>query len=113
MKLTLEIPKKGNRKEIEKVYEVEGYELPFEIIDSVLETLDFDGAQDEAKLGLSLLKSAKKIKPLMLDIFEGLTEEELGRVSTPKLVPVIVQIFLDTKDQLTAEVKNVMKGLLK
>ena len=110
MKLTLEIPAKGNRKEIEKVYEAEGFDLPFEIVDGLLETLDLD-AKDNTALGISILKSAKKIKPLMLDIFEGLTEEELGRVSTSKLVPIIFQIFVETKEQLTAEVKNVMKGL--
>lgn len=109
MILKLEIPKKENRKEIEKVYEAEGFELPFEIVDSVLEALDFE-TNDNSALGMAILKSAKKIKPLMLEIFEGLTEEELGRVSTSKLVPVIFQIFVETKEQLTAEVKNVMMG---
>lgn len=107
MKLTLEIPKKENKKEIEKVYETEGYDLPFEIVDSVLEALDF--SDDKEALGTAVLKSVKKIKPLMLDIFDGLTEEELGRVGTSKLVPIIFQIFIETKNQLTVEIKNVMK----
>ncbi len=109
MKLTLEIPKKENKKEIEKVYEAEGFELPFEIVDNVIEALDLEET-DNTKLGMAILKSAKYIKPVMLDIFEGLTAEELGRVSVSKLVPIIFQIFVMTKEQLTAEVKNVMEG---
>ena len=60
-------------------------------------------------LGMAILKNLKEVKPLMLDIFEGLTEEELSRVATSKLVPIIFKIFVETKDQLTAEIKNVMR----
>lgn len=109
MKLVLEIPSKENKTEIEKSYEAEGYELPFGIIDEILETLDFE-KMDQTALGLAVVKNVKQIKPLMLDIFEGLTEEELGRVKVTKLVPIIFEIFVGVKDQLTIEIKNVMKG---
>ena len=109
MKLVLEIPSKANKKEIEKRYEVEGYELPFGIIDEILETLDFEN-MDNTALGLAVVKNIKQIKPLMLDIFDGLTEEELKRVRITELVPIIFEIFVGVKDQLTAEIKNVMKG---
>lgn len=108
MKLILQIPKKENAKEIEKTYEAEGFELPFGLVNRVLETLDFEKEMDTMTLGLAVLKNAKEIKPLVLNIFEGLTEEELDRVSLPKLVPIIVKIFVETKEQLTAEIKNVM-----
>lgn len=111
MKLELQIPKKGSKKEIEKTYTAEGYDLPFGIIDNVLNTLDFDKMGEEnfdMSLGLSILKNLKEVKPLMLDVFEGLTEEELSRVTTSKLVPIIFKIFIETKNQLTAEIKNVM-----
>lgn len=107
MKLELEIPKQENRKEIEKTYTAEGFELPFGIINNVLETLDFE-SMDKTELGLAIIKNIKEVKPLMLDIFEGLTEEELNRVSVSKLVPIIFRIFIETKNQLTAEIKNVM-----
>jgi len=107
MKLELQIPTKENKKEIEKTYTAEGYDLPFGIINNVLETLDFE-KMDEMSLGLAIIKNLKEIKPLMLDIFEGLTEDELDRVSTKKLIPIIFKIFIDTKEQLTAEIKNVM-----
>lgn len=107
MKLELEIPRQGNKKEIEKIYKAEGFDLPFGIINNVLETLDFDN-MDNTALGLAIVKSVKEVKPLMLDIFEGLTEEELNRVSISRLVPIIFKIFVETKNQLTAEIKNVM-----
>lgn len=107
MKLELQIPKKENKKEIEKTYTAEGYDLPFGIVNNVLETLDFE-KMDDMSMGLAILKNIKEVKPLMLDIFEGLTEDELNRVSTTKLVPIIFKIFVDTKEQLTTEIKNVM-----
>lgn len=107
MELRLEVPKKGNKKEIEKTYITEEYDLPFGVVANILETIDFNKT-DELTLGLAILKNMKEIKPLMLDIFEGLTSEELDRVGTSKLVPIIFQIFVDTKEQLTAEIKNVM-----
>lgn len=108
MKLELQIPRKDNKREIEKTYTAEGYDLPFGVINNVLDTLDFEKIDDTA-LGMAILKSAKEIKPLMLEIFEGLTEEELNRVGTSKLVPIIFKIFMDTKEQLTTEIKNVMR----
>lgn len=111
MELKLKIPKKENKKEIEKVYTANDYELPFGVVMNVLETLDFDkldGDKMKMSVGLAILSNMKEIKPLILDIFEGLTEEELSRVSTKNLVPIIFQIFIDTKEQLTAEIKNVM-----
>lgn len=110
MKITLEIPKKENRKEIEKVYEAEVFELPFEIIDGVLEALGGDGDNKE-QVGWAILKAASKVKPILIDIFDGLTEEELKRVDVFKgIVPVLFAIFNVAKEQLTAEIKNVMKG---
>lgn len=108
MELKLEIPKKENKKEIEKTYTAEGFDLPFGIINNVLETLDFEKEMDTMTLGLAILKNLKEVKPLMLSIFDGLTEEELDRVGASKLVPIIFKIFVDTKEQLTAEIKNVM-----
>ena len=110
MLLKLEIPSKENRKEIEKVYETEVFELPFELIDGVLEALDMEGDFDKVA-GWAILKAAAKVKPLLLNIFDGLTPEELGRVDTFKgVVPVIFSIFNVAKEQLTIEIKNVMMG---
>lgn len=111
MKLELQIPKKENKREIEKTYTAEGYDLPFGVIDNILNTLDFDKLGEgelDMSLGMAILKNLKEVKPLMLDIFEGLTEKELSRVATSKLVPIIFKIFVETKNQLTAEIKNVM-----
>lgn len=113
MKIKLEIPKKDNKNEIEKVYETEVYDLPFGIIDEVIATLDFEKLKDEYSLGVAILKNIKQIKPLMLAMFDGLTEEELGRIGVTKLIPIIVQIFVNAKDEITAEIKNVMMGLKK
>ena len=112
MKLMLQIPNKENLKEIEKVYEVESFDLPFGVVDNLLSTLDFEEV-DNLTLGKQILKSMKEIKPLMLYIFPGLTEEELSRVGIRQLIPVIMNIFVEMKDQLSDDLKNVMAGMKK
>lgn len=112
MQLELKIPKKENKKEIEKTYTSDLVDIPFGIIMNLSKALDFDDLKDvdNTQLGLALVKNIKEIETLFLYIFDGLTEEELNRVGSLKLVPIVFQIIKETKDQLVKEVKNVMGG---
>lgn len=112
MEIKLNIPKKDNKKEIEKTYIANLADIPFGIIINLSKVLDFDDLQnvDNTKLGLALVKSIQEIETLFLYVFDGLTPEELSRVGTTKLIPVVFSIIKETKDELVKEVKNVMGG---
>lgn len=112
MEIKLNIPKKDNKREIEKTYIANLADIPFGIIINLSKVLDFDDLQnvDNTKLGLALVKSIQEIETLFLYVFEGLTTEELSRVGTTKLIPVVFSIIKETKDELVKEVKNVMGG---
>lgn len=111
MSLKLQIPQKDNRKVIEKVYETDELYIPFELIINVLEQLDIEG--DKTELGMVILKNLKVLKPLTLEIFEGLTAEELGRVNSFDLVDLFFEILIYAKEQMSVKLKNAVAGLNK
>lgn len=110
--IKLEIPSKENKKEIEKTYTTELVDVPFGIIINLSKALDFDDLKnvDNTKLGLAIIQNLKEIETLLLYVFEGVTEEELSRVGSTKLIPILFAIIKETKDELVKEVKNVMGG---
>ena len=106
MELKLNIYK--NQKEIEKTYSVTNYDLTYGTIDDVLTLFDLDKLDNNVELIKVVIKSLNSFKPLLLDVFDGLTEEELRNTKVKELVTVIVGIAMTAKDQLQDEIKNVM-----
>lgn len=86
-----------NQKDIEKTYEVDGYDIMYGTIEDIFEVLE-DGA-DTLKDNDALLKiivdNRSKLEDLLLDIFgsEGLTKDELRRTKLKELIPVFVDLF--------------------
>lgn len=88
-----------DKKKIVKTYEAESYDLLFGTLEDFVNVIDERLFNDDvndvdfAKIGLSLLKdSMGQIKPLILDVFEGLTEEEIRKTKTSELLGVILAI---------------------
>lgn len=87
------------KKKIVKTYEVEDYDLMFGTLEDFLNIVDekifSDGVSniDFAKFGLTAIKSClRELKPLLLDVFEGLTEAELRKTKASEVVGVIYAI---------------------
>lgn len=96
MKFTLNIYEK---KQIVKTYECEAYDLMFGTLEDFLSVIDerllTEGISDFdfAKIGLSVVKnSLGQIKPLLCDVFDGLTEEELRNTKATELIGVVIAI---------------------
>lgn len=96
MKFTLNIYEK---KKVIKTYESDSYDLMFGTLEDFVNVIDERLFSDDiseidfAKLGLSLVKSSfGQLKPLLFDVFDGLTEEELRKTKTSELVGVILSI---------------------
>ena len=73
MEIKLNIPKKGNKKEIEKTYTADLVDIPFGIIINLSKAIDFDNLKDvdTTQLGLTLVKSIQEVETLFLYIFDG------------------------------------------
>ena len=96
MKFTLNIYEK---KQIVKTYEADSYDLMFGTLEDFLSVIDEKILNenisdfDFAKIGVGIVKqSLGQIKPLLLYVFDGLTEEELRKTKAKELIGVILAI---------------------
>ena len=93
------------KKVIDKVYKSTTYDINFGIVEDVaeaLETVTF-ASKDEDILKM-ILKNIKNVKPLLFDIFDGLTEEQLRTASTKEIINVVYNIIIYAINELNSVV---------
>lgn len=92
--LTLNIYKKENKSEIEKTYTAEGYRMMFGTLQDIMAVIDLDKMKsgNETELMMMAVKGFDLIAPIVMDVFPGLTEEELRRTDLNDLAFLIVDI---------------------
>lgn len=105
MELKLNVYK--TQKEIEKTYIAQDYEVLYGTVEDLLDCLDLEaltngGDTDGIIAAASRLMRARAdvINPLLMDIFPGLTEEELRRTKTREVLEVIVGLTGFSLDQI-------------
>lgn len=95
MELKLNIYKK---KEIEKLNTAETYDLMFGTVEDLINIIDLDklekgtDAEIIKLVGNVVMKGMDIIKPLLKDIFEGLTDEELRNTKVSEIAKVLVEV---------------------
>ena len=99
MNLTLNIYK---GKEVEKTYTTDTYDIMFGTIESVIEVIDLNKLDDNLELGKMILKLLPQIKPMLKDIFDGVTDEEIKRTKVKELVPIFVEVFTYALNELSS-----------
>ena len=88
-----------NKRKIEKTYTADAYDLMFGTMEDILNIIDVEKLQSSNQADFvsavgSLLKGGLgELKPLIMDVFEGLTEEELRRTRTKDLVKLVIEIL--------------------
>ena len=90
--IELKIYKKDSKKEIEKTYSVEGYELMLGTVEDFMSVIDIEKLGDNIEAAKMLLKCYKQLMPLLKDIFPEVTDEELKRVKVNELVETFMQL---------------------
>jgi len=96
MELKLNIYNKD--RSIEKTYRANDYAVMHGVVEDLLDALDIEamtGSDRDSMLSAvsRLLRSRKDvIYPLLKDIFDGLTDEELRRTTTIEIVDVIISV---------------------
>lgn len=95
MELKLNIYKK---REVIKTYTSETYDLMFGTVEDLLELIDIDGLQSGSDVeiiklvGNVVTKGMNIIKPLLKDIFEGLTDDELKCTKVNEIATVLINV---------------------
>ena len=115
MKLILNIyskerNKQTGKREIVKVYETEEYDLMYGTVEDILTIFDVENLHDTGAMLKMINTFMGELKPLLKDVFYGLTDEELKCIKVKELVPVVVNILQLAMEQFNDGSKNVMRG---
>ena len=103
-----------DNKKIIKTYEAEAYDLMFGTVEDLIEIVNLDQLKsgndvEIIKLvGKTVVSGMDVIKPLVKDIFEGLTDEELRNVKVSEIASVLVDVIKFAIAQMSkgANLKN-------
>ena len=95
--MTLNIYEKN---ELVKTYKSESYDLMLGTVEDFMQIIDIDKINDNTEVAKMLVKCYGQIKPLLKDIFDGVTDEELNHVKVKELIPVVVEIFASIMESL-------------
>ena len=97
------------KRKVIKTYTAETYDLMFGTVEDLLDVIDIDNIQADNRT--ELLKAVAKVlahsmdivKPLLKDVFEGLTDEELRNTKISEIVDALSNI-------VTYSINQIMKG---
>lgn len=104
MELKLNIYEK---KEIVKTYTAETYDLMFGTVEDLIDVIDLDkmdGASDTEIIKLAMdtvMNGFGIIKPLIKDIFDGLSDDELRKTKVSEIAVVLVEVVKFTITQMS------------
>ena len=95
------------KKKIVKTYTAETYDLMFGTVEDLIDLIDLDQLKngtdaDIIKLvGKVIINGMGIIKPLLKDIFEGLTDEEVKKTKVSEISTALVEIVKFSISQIT------------
>ena len=92
MQLILNIYDENNRV-IAKQYTAEEVHILFGTIEDLIDLIDENNLNDNMELAKVIVKSMKKLRPILKQVFVGVTDEELRLTRTDELVPLFMQIL--------------------
>jgi len=104
-------------KEVVKTYEVDNYDLTYGVIEDVIEIIDGKDLENKNDLINVAIDSFHLLRPLLKEVFNGLTDDELRTVKVRELIVVIVELIkasISNLKKITGDdVKNVIADSLR
>lgn len=96
-----------NQKEIEKTYEVDTYDLMYGTVEDILGIFDeLEDYSNNMEIFKVVQKNRTKLNDLLMDVFPGITEEELRHIKLKELVPLFLELFAYVKNSFGGSEKN-------
>lgn len=95
------------KKKIVKTYTAETYDLMYGTVEDLIDLIDLDQLKNgtDAEIiklvGKVIINGMGIIKPLLKDIFEGLTDEELKKTKVSEITTALVEIVKFSISQIT------------
>ena len=103
-----------NHGKVAKTYVASDFTLTTGLCEDALKLVDFDkllaSDMDQKRLGIEVLRllsnGLDKFRPLFLDMFEGMTEEEFRNTSIKELAKVVIEVVNYSVNELNAITGN-------
>lgn len=80
-------------KDIVKTYETDDFDLTYGVIEDVIEIIDGKDLENKNDLVNIAIDSSHLLRPLLKQVFDGLTDDELRTVKIRELIVVIVELI--------------------
>lgn len=90
MQLELGIYEKGKKI---KTYKNDTCDLTFGVVEDFLGIIDLDKVEDKLEIAKMALKAVPLLKPMLIDIFPGITEEEIRKTKVKELIDVFTEVI--------------------
>ena len=91
MELTLNIYDTNN--EVKKTYKASEFDLMWGTIEDLVNCIDIDKTDDNVAVGKMILHVLPQLKPLLKQIFSGLSDSEIRCTKVKELVPICLNAF--------------------
>lgn len=99
MQLTLKI---YEGKEVIKTYTAETIDFSFGVIEDILDALDFEHMSSQTEIATMIVKASKQLKPFLMDIFDGVTADEIRNTRMQNLIEVFRGLYQYATKELGA-----------
>lgn len=97
------------KRQVVKTYTAETYDIMFGTVEDLINVIDVDKFTDgtDKEFALAVAKTLPSvfgmIKPLLKDVFEGLTDDEIKKCRLSDVVTVIVKIIKTSMAQVIVD----------
>jgi hypothetical protein len=97
LKLNIYGRNEAGKKAVVKTYKTETYDIMFGTVEDLIDTLNLDGLNTEDNVELVkvatniVINSMDILIPLVKDMFEGLTDDELRNTKVTEIVAVLME----------------------
>lgn len=89
-------------KRVIKTYTAETIDFSFGVIEDILDALDFEHVSGNADIAKMIVKCSKQLKPFLMDIFEGVTADEIRNARAQNLIDVFKGLYQYATGELGA-----------
>lgn len=80
-------------KTVVKEYHAETIDLSFGIVEDVLDALDFENMGSQTEIAGMIIKASKQLRPLLKDVFDGVTDDEIRHTRIQNLVDIFRDLY--------------------
>lgn len=94
---------------IVKTYTVETINFSFGVVEDILNALNVEEMKtgDNKEIAVMIIKCSKQLKPFLMDLFEGVTAEEIRHTKIQDLIKVFKGLYqYATGEIINATAKN-------